>query len=52
MTQVNVQKAVVTLASTNEIYIEVDPVINTTQVQQVGVVVAGVNQTVTVRPVE
>lgn len=52
MTQTNVQKAVVTLTTTGEIYIEVDPVINTTEVQQVGVVVAGVNQTVIVRPVE
>lgn len=52
MTKTDVQKAVVTLASTGEVYIEVDPVINTTEVQQIGVVVAGVNQTVTVRPVE
>lgn len=50
--KVDVQKAVVTVTATGDIYVEITPVVNTTQVQQLGVAVAGVDQTVTVRPVE
>lgn len=52
MGQTLVQQAEVTLTPTLDQYVDITPAVNTTDIQKPGVVVAGVNQTVTVRPAE
>lgn len=46
-----IQKAVVTVVPTNDLYVEITPVVNTSVVQQIGIAIAGADQTITVRPV-
>lgn len=52
VTLTTVQEVEVTVAPTLDIRVEITPAVNTTQAQQLAVAVAGVNQTVVVRPVE